>query len=69
LSDASHGSEGRLEQNRINQFNLDNNSLDAPEPGQYEVFYFFHSDIAANPRSPGVDLQFHPMRHITLTIS
>lgn len=69
LTDASNGSEGRLERTKITQLNLDDNSLDAPEPGEYEVFYFFHSDIAANPRSPGVDYQFHPMRHITLTIS
>lgn len=69
LTNDSNGSEGRVEQTKITQLNLDNNSLDAPEPGQYEVFYFFHSDIAANPRSPGVDYQFHPMRHVTLTIS
>lgn len=69
LTGNSDGSLGRLEETKITNLSLADNSADAPEPGQYEIFYFFHSDIAANPRSPGVDNQFHPMRHITLTVS
>jgi hypothetical protein len=65
------GTIGAREGSKTTALSVDQNS-DGPRPGAYDVFFFFHSDAAVNPRQYGFGNQTairQPIRHITVDIN
>lgn len=71
VSIRADGTNGAREGSKTTALSLDQNS-DGPRPGSYDVFFFFHSDAAVNPRQYGFGQQTpvrQPIRHITVDIN
>lgn len=71
VSIRADGTFGAREGSKTTALSVDQND-DGPRPGSYDVFFFFHSDAAVNPRQYGFGNQSavrQPIRHITVDIN
>lgn len=65
----SEGDKGRIDGTKRTTLELPNN-IDAPEPGEYEIFYLFHSDAGASWKMDQFDNVGEPeLRYVTVEIA